>query len=93
MKKFLIVMMYRSDHRRSQYIEQRFDPFTEMSIRKHMEHNKISTIQAVWFENLKWLIDTPFDDIVKEFEEARAKVSKYNFPEALLNPPKVRRNG
>ncbi|KAG0313709.1 hypothetical protein BGZ97_009974 [Linnemannia gamsii] len=73
MKKFLIVMMYRSDHRRSQYIEQRFDPFTEMSIRKHMEHNKISTIQAVWFENLKWLIDTPFDDIVKEFEEARAK--------------------
>ncbi|KAF8947213.1 hypothetical protein BGZ47_009936 [Haplosporangium gracile] len=70
MKKFLVVMMYRSENRRSQYFNQSFDPITEFSIKKHMEHNKFLNVQEVWFENLKWIIETPAEDIVKEFHKA-----------------------
>jgi hypothetical protein len=92
MKKFLIVMMYRSDHRRSQYSEQRFDPLTKMSIKKHMKHNKISTIQAVWFENLKWLIDTPAEGIFEEFQKAMVMRGKSKVV-TLSSPYKVRGMG
>ncbi|KAG0071806.1 hypothetical protein BGZ90_012119 [Linnemannia elongata] len=70
LKKFLAVMMYRSEHRRSQYFNQRFDVLTEISVRRHMEHNNISNAPTVWFENLKWIIKASVDDIVKEYHKA-----------------------
>ncbi|KAF9338887.1 hypothetical protein BGZ91_007651 [Linnemannia elongata] len=70
MKKFLAIMMYRSEHRRSQYFNQRFDVLTEISVKRHMEHNNISNAPTVWFENLKWIIKASVDDIVKEYHKA-----------------------
>jgi len=67
MKKFLCIMMYRGEHRRGQYYDGMFDMMTYMSIAKHMEHKKIERVQDVWFDNLKWLIETPVDEIMKEF--------------------------
>ncbi|KAK3818261.1 MAG: hypothetical protein JOS17DRAFT_382955 [Linnemannia elongata] len=86
MKKFLVVMMYRSEHRRSQYFDQRFDPITEISIKKHMEHNKFSNVQRVWFENLKWIIETPVEDIVKEFQKAIVARVESGRHTALVSP-------
>ncbi|KAF9299145.1 hypothetical protein BGZ88_000659 [Linnemannia elongata] len=70
LKKFLAVMMYRSEHRRSQYFTQRFDVLTEISVRRHMEHNNISNAPTVWFENLKWIIEASAVDIVQEYQRA-----------------------
>ena len=86
MKKFLVIMMYRSERRRSQYFNQRFDPFTEISLKRHMDHNKFSSVQAVWFENLKWIIKTPTEDIVKEYQKAIEVRAKSERPTALLSP-------
>ncbi|KAH7058189.1 hypothetical protein BKA57DRAFT_448736 [Linnemannia elongata] len=70
MKKFLAIMMYRSEHRRSQYFTQKFDALTEISVRRHMEHNNISNAPTVWFENLKWIIEASAEDIVQEYQRA-----------------------
>ncbi|KAF9176720.1 hypothetical protein BGZ51_009770, partial [Haplosporangium sp. Z 767] len=70
LKKFLVIMMYRSECRRKQYTEEIFDFATRLSIEKHMYVNKISNIQDVWFENLKWFLKTPIEDILKELERA-----------------------
>ncbi|KAF9305334.1 hypothetical protein BGZ74_010552 [Mortierella antarctica] len=86
MKKFLVVMMYRSEDRRSQYFNQRFDFLTEISVKRHMDHNKFSSVQTVWFENLKWIIEAPVEDIVKEYHEAVMVRAKSESPAALLSP-------
>ncbi|ORZ07547.1 hypothetical protein BCR41DRAFT_360177 [Lobosporangium transversale] len=65
-KRFLAIMTYRSECRREQYYECRFDIMTLLSIRKHMSQNNIDRVQDVWFENLKWIIKTPHDEIIKE---------------------------
>ncbi|KAG0044897.1 hypothetical protein BGZ83_009830 [Gryganskiella cystojenkinii] len=67
LKKFLIVMLYRNESRRYQYMEQKFDLMTYLSVKKHTDHNKIERVQDVWFKNLQYLIDTPGDDIVQEY--------------------------
>ncbi|KAG0308052.1 hypothetical protein BGZ98_009107 [Dissophora globulifera] len=74
LKKFLALMMYRSEYRRQQYAEDRFDFTTRQSIQKHMRFNNIDNIQDVWFENLKWIIKTPTKDITNiaaKFFESR----------------------
>ncbi|KAG0010175.1 hypothetical protein BGZ80_001709 [Entomortierella chlamydospora] len=86
MKKFLVVMMYRAEHRRSQYFNQRFDPFTETSVKKHMDYNKFSNIQMVWFENLKWIIEASTEDIKEEYKKAIVARVKSGRPTALLSP-------
>ncbi|KAG0001463.1 hypothetical protein BGZ80_009358 [Entomortierella chlamydospora] len=65
-KKFLAIMMYRSECRRKQYTEDLFDMPTRLSILRHMRLNNIGSMQEVWFENLKWIIKTSMDDINKE---------------------------
>ncbi|KAG0260962.1 hypothetical protein BGZ95_004324, partial [Linnemannia exigua] len=70
MKKFLVVMMYRSEHRRSQYFNHSFDFHSDISVRNHMEHNNISNAQTVWFKNLKWIIEASAEDIVMEYHKA-----------------------
>lgn len=69
LKKFLAIMMYRSENRRNQYYEDRFNPETRMSIYKHMRHKNITKIQDVWFDNLKWLIKTPTEEIMEEYKK------------------------
>ncbi|KAF9360222.1 hypothetical protein BGX26_010128 [Mortierella sp. AD094] len=69
-KKFLFIMMYRNESRRNQYLQETFDFGTRLTIQKHMRFNNISNIQEVWFKNLKWIIKTPFDDIMNEIERA-----------------------
>ncbi|KAF9982178.1 hypothetical protein BGZ75_006445 [Mortierella antarctica] len=86
MKKFLVVMMYRSEHRRSQYFNQRFDPLTEFSVKMHMEHNKFSSVQTVWFENLKWIIKASVEDILKEFTKVMVASAKSAQPLAPISP-------
>ncbi|ORZ07534.1 hypothetical protein BCR41DRAFT_360161, partial [Lobosporangium transversale] len=54
-KRFLAIMTYRSERRREQYYECRFDIMTLLSIRKHMSQNNIDRVQ-----------DTPHDEIIKE---------------------------
>ncbi|KAF9951940.1 hypothetical protein BGZ72_006643 [Mortierella alpina] len=65
-KKFLAIMMYRHENRRRQYEEDMFDPLTRVSVQRHMSQNKIGTIQEVWLENLKGILQTSVDDIVKD---------------------------
>ncbi|KAG0229002.1 hypothetical protein BGX31_006357 [Mortierella sp. GBA43] len=60
-------MTYRSEHRRSQYYDMRFDSATLASIRKHMQHKKIQRVQDVWFDNLKWLIENPVEKVTDEY--------------------------
>ncbi|GJJ72817.1 hypothetical protein EMPS_05175 [Entomortierella parvispora] len=72
MKKFLAIMMYRGPNRRGQYYNVMFDQVTFATIRMHMVHNNIRRIQDVWFENLKWLIKTPFQEIMDEAERAKS---------------------
>ncbi|KAG9067087.1 hypothetical protein KI688_013000 [Linnemannia hyalina] len=86
MKKFLVVMMYRSEHRRSQYFDLRFDPITKISIKNHMEHNKLLNVQKVWFENLKWIIEASVEDIVREFQKAIVARFESGRPTALVSP-------
>ncbi|KAF9286903.1 hypothetical protein BGZ68_002445 [Mortierella alpina] len=86
MKKFLVVMMYRSDQRRGQYFNQSFDPFTEISIRRHMDHNKLSSVQIVWFENLKWIIEASGEDIKREYVKAMTVRAQSGSPAALMSP-------
>ncbi|CAO3567940.1 unnamed protein product [Mortierella alpina] len=86
MKRFLVVMMYRSENRRSQYFNQKFDPLTAFSVKKHMAHNRLPSVQAVWFENLKWIIETSVEDIMSEFKKllfARAESAQ---PMAPISP-------
>ncbi|KAG0360165.1 hypothetical protein BC939DRAFT_463355 [Gamsiella multidivaricata] len=85
-KKFLAIMMYRGEHRRKQYFEDRFDFATRMTIKKHMRENNISKIQDVWFENLKWIIKTPIEDILKEFERAHGPMDPFAIMVAYRGP-------
>ncbi|KAK3811874.1 MAG: hypothetical protein J3Q66DRAFT_403739 [Benniella sp.] len=80
MKKFLAIMMYRAEHRRSQYYDESFDMMTMLSIRKHMANKQIERVQDVWFDNLKWLIETPTKDIMEEY----FKTTKTMDPMAIL---------
>ncbi|KAG0295011.1 hypothetical protein BGZ96_012782 [Linnemannia gamsii] len=86
MKKFLVVMMFRGEHRRRQYFNQNFDPLTELSVNMHMEHNNISSIQSVWFKNLKWIIEASAEEIVQEFQKAMVARVESERPYALLSP-------
>ncbi|KAF9349995.1 hypothetical protein BGX34_001464 [Mortierella sp. NVP85] len=67
MKKFLFIMMYRGEHRRGQYHNDDFDISTRLSILRHMRHKNIEKIRDVWFDNLKWLIETPTKNIIDEY--------------------------
>lgn len=80
MKKFLGIMMYRGEHRRGQYYNMGFDFSTLLMITKHMQHNNIARVQDVWFENLKWLIETPMELILEEYFRAM----KHEDPMAIL---------
>ncbi|KAF9119750.1 hypothetical protein BGX30_003645 [Mortierella sp. GBA39] len=77
LKKFLAIMTYRSESRRNQYYEDEFNPETRKSIYNHMHHKNITRIQDVWFDNLKWLIKTPTEEIMGEFEKAVLKTMEY----------------
>jgi len=70
MKKFLCIMMYRGEARRSQYYDKTFDMTASMSLMKHMKDKKFERLQDVWFDNLKWIIETPADDILDEWSRA-----------------------
>ncbi|KAG0351237.1 hypothetical protein BGX24_007901, partial [Mortierella sp. AD032] len=63
-------MKYRCEGRRGQYYNIQFDLTTLLSIKKHMDNKNIKKVQDVWFDNLKWLIETPVDRILEEFEKA-----------------------
>lgn len=82
LKKFLGIMTYRGKNRRSQYFDNNFDMMTRLSILKHMQNNNISRIQDVWFDNLKWFIKTPIDDIVEE--SLRAQENAPEDPFAII---------
>ncbi|KAG0351686.1 hypothetical protein BGX24_007791, partial [Mortierella sp. AD032] len=69
-KKFLCIMMYRGENRRGQYYNMQFDLSTLLSIKKHMDYNNIKKVQDVWFDNLKWLVETPVNSILEEFHKA-----------------------
>ncbi|KAF9312171.1 hypothetical protein BG003_006570 [Podila horticola] len=69
LKKFLAIMTYRSEHRRSEYYEDRFNQKTRKSIYNHMRHKNLTSIQEVWFDNLKWLIKTPTEEIMEEYQK------------------------
>ncbi|KAF9564330.1 hypothetical protein EC968_004570 [Mortierella alpina] len=86
MKKFLVVMMYRSESRRSQYFNQRFDPVTEFTVKRHMERKRLPSVQAVWFENLKWIIEASVEDILAEFQKALVARAASGNPGALVSP-------
>ncbi|KAG0309424.1 hypothetical protein BGZ98_002612 [Dissophora globulifera] len=86
MKKFLVVMMYRSEPRRSQYFNLAFDFPTEISLKKHMDYNNFSNAQSVWFENLKWVIETSVEDILKEYQKVIVARAESKRPAALLSP-------
>ncbi|KAK3842547.1 MAG: hypothetical protein J3R72DRAFT_490350 [Linnemannia gamsii] len=86
MKKFLVVMMYRSEYRRSQYFNQSFSFRLKISVKKHLEHNNISNAQTVWFENLKWIIEASVEDIVMEYGKAAVARAKSGRPASLLSP-------
>ncbi|KAF9107333.1 hypothetical protein BGX27_008776 [Mortierella sp. AM989] len=58
LKKFLVIMTYRGEGRRMQYTNNMFNLTTKHSIQRHMDFNNILSIQDVWFENLKWLLNT-----------------------------------
>ncbi|KAF9349993.1 hypothetical protein BGX34_001462 [Mortierella sp. NVP85] len=70
MKKFLCIMMYRGEARRSQYYDGTFDMTAKMTLVKHMKNKKFKRLQDVWFDNLKWIIETPADDILDEWARA-----------------------
>ncbi|KAG9323400.1 hypothetical protein KVV02_002550 [Mortierella alpina] len=59
-------MMYCHENRRRQYEEGICDPFTRVSIQRHMRINKVATIQEVWLENLKRILQISVDDILSE---------------------------
>ncbi|KAG0098651.1 hypothetical protein BGZ93_010788 [Podila epicladia] len=54
--------------------------------KRHMDHKKFSSAQTVWFENLKWIIETPSEDIVKEFHKAVMVRAESERPTVLLSP-------
>ena len=83
MKKFLAIMTYRGEHRRGQYYDENFDMMTLMSIKRHMSDKNMKTVQEVWLNNLKWLIETSIEDIVKEYIKASNIASRNPF--ALMN--------
>ncbi|KAG0250950.1 hypothetical protein DFQ27_009119 [Actinomortierella ambigua] len=66
LKKFLTVMGYRAEHRWRQYHNNAFDVPTRVSILYHMGRRRLARMQDVWFDNLKWLAETPADDISEE---------------------------
>ncbi|KAG0001465.1 hypothetical protein BGZ79_004624 [Entomortierella chlamydospora] len=70
-KKFLFIMMYRHENRRNQYYDEKFDHNTRLSLQNHMRSNNIKNVREVWFENLKWIIETPLDDVNKELSKVR----------------------
>ncbi|ORZ07537.1 hypothetical protein BCR41DRAFT_399686 [Lobosporangium transversale] len=41
-----------------------------------MSQNNIDRVQDVWFENLKWIIKTPYDEIIKESSAIEPKWKK-----------------
>ncbi|GJJ72816.1 hypothetical protein EMPS_05174 [Entomortierella parvispora] len=69
MKKFLIIMMYRSESRRDQYNKEDYDIEVAISARKHASHHSIARIRDIWFKNLQWLIETPLSDLMKEYNK------------------------
>ncbi|OAQ31018.1 hypothetical protein K457DRAFT_124722 [Linnemannia elongata AG-77] len=86
LKKFLVVMMYRSELRRGHYFNQRFELEYEISVKRHMDHNNISNVQTVWFDNLKWIIETSIEDIMEEYRKAFMARAKSDRPTAILSP-------
>jgi len=84
LKKFLALMMYRSEYRRNQYYNDEFDEMTRLTIIKHMRHKNIAKIQDVWFDNLKWIIMTSMEDILMEYFRA-AKYETMSPMEILLS--------
>ncbi|KAF9285615.1 hypothetical protein BGZ68_003723 [Mortierella alpina] len=80
-KKFLAIMMYRHENRRRQYVEDMFDPLTRVSVQRHMRSNNIGTIQEVWLENLKGILQTSVDDI---FNAAMTIIQDQNRLRGLL---------
>ncbi|KAG0366378.1 hypothetical protein BGX24_003716 [Mortierella sp. AD032] len=79
MKKFLCIMMYRGEHRWRQYHDGLLDFRTLMSVKLHMKNNNIEKVQDVWFDNLKWLIETPISDIMDEYQKAEPMGPKNPF--------------
>ncbi|KAG9322104.1 hypothetical protein KVV02_005588 [Mortierella alpina] len=52
----------------------------------HMEHYKFSSVQTVWFENLKWIIEASGEDVLKEFEKAIIARAESARPFAPISP-------
>ncbi|KAG0231237.1 hypothetical protein BGW42_000392 [Actinomortierella wolfii] len=66
LKKFLFISTLRAEHRRSQYYNYQFDPATLFTIERHRKNKGIAKLQDVWFDNLKWIIETPWEEIISE---------------------------
>ncbi|KAF9195665.1 hypothetical protein BGZ49_003012, partial [Haplosporangium sp. Z 27] len=88
-KKFMFIMMYRNESRRGQYLQESFDVPTRVLIENHMRFNHIGNIQEVWFRNLKWIIKTPFEEIMDEVEKANSPMRRFgrskDFADILKN--------
>ncbi|KAK3844643.1 MAG: hypothetical protein J3R72DRAFT_488360 [Linnemannia gamsii] len=84
MKKFLCIMMYRGEHRWRQYHDGLLDFRTLMSVKLHMKNNNIENVQDVWFDNLKWLIETPISDIMDEYQMAESMGPKNPFENPFM---------
>ncbi|KAF9933393.1 hypothetical protein FBU30_005602 [Linnemannia zychae] len=82
LKKFLVSMMYRSEHWRglsSKSIHAYDMPYP---ITEHMFRNRIKNFQNTWFRSLKWLVETSVEDILKEYR----KLSMIFLPEIYMKP-------
>ncbi|CAG8738122.1 11371_t:CDS:1 [Dentiscutata erythropus] len=63
LRKFLFIMNYRKPHRWSQFINEDFDIYTLLSLKKFMQDNNIQYPREVWLQNIREIIDTTNKDI------------------------------
>ncbi|KAF8937665.1 hypothetical protein BGZ58_002366 [Dissophora ornata] len=72
LKKFLIITMFKNECQRKDYAEEGYDMLSRASIQRHMQFSGINVVRRVWFENLKWILQTSADDIHNEFKKSGA---------------------
>lgn len=66
LKKFLFIMLYRSNSRRNQYIDGNFDAITKEDINLYMKYNNFSTYSEVWIDNIKKIMSLSHEDIMTQ---------------------------
>jgi hypothetical protein len=83
LKKFLFIMSFRSNNRRNQYINNKFDIMTSVSIKSFMEKHYFDTPEEVWLNDIKNILDTDYDKIVDSSKEDLKKIYEGNFDDYL----------